>query len=59
MDVAKYSYECQTILHYGLRYAKGRGHDYLEVEHVALAAELGDRVLFSQGDVTFPHHLAL
>jgi ATP-dependent Clp protease ATP-binding subunit ClpB len=37
MDVSRYSYECQAVLHYGLRYAKGLGHDYLEVEHVALA----------------------
>lgn len=37
MDVSRYSYECQAVLHFGLRYAKGLGHDYLEVEHVALA----------------------
>ncbi|MBC7661644.1 MAG: ATP-dependent Clp protease ATP-binding subunit [Chitinophagaceae bacterium] len=37
MDVSRYSYECQAVLHYGLRYAKGLGHDHLEIEHVALA----------------------
>lgn len=37
MDVSRYNYECQAVLHFGLRYAKGLGHDYLEVEHVALA----------------------
>ncbi|RZA22836.1 MAG: ATP-dependent Clp protease ATP-binding subunit, partial [Proteobacteria bacterium] len=37
MDVSRYSYECQAVLHYGLRYAKGLGHDHLEIEHAALA----------------------
>ena len=37
MDVSRYSFEAQTVLHFALRYAKGLGHDYMEVEHVALA----------------------
>lgn len=37
MDVGKYDFECRKVLHFGLRYAKGLGHDYLECEHVALA----------------------
>ncbi len=37
MDVSLYSFEAQTALHFALRYAKGLGHDYMEVEHVALA----------------------
>jgi ATP-dependent Clp protease ATP-binding subunit ClpB len=37
VDVSRYSFEAQTVLHFALRYAKGLGHDYMEVEHVALA----------------------
>ncbi|SME89818.1 ATP-dependent Clp protease ATP-binding subunit [Pseudobacteriovorax antillogorgiicola] len=37
MDLAKYNFECRKALHFGLRYAKGLGHDHLECEHVALA----------------------
>ncbi len=37
MDVSLYSYPAQATLHQGLRYAKGLGHDYFEIEHVALA----------------------
>jgi len=37
MEVSLYSFEAQTALHFALRYAKGLGHDYMEVEHVALA----------------------
>ena len=37
MDVSKYSFLCQKALHQGLQYAKSFGHQYLEVEHVALA----------------------
>lgn len=37
MDVSLYSYPAQAALHQGLRYAKGLGHDYFEIEHVALA----------------------
>ncbi len=37
MDVGKYDFECRKVLHFGLRYAKGLGHDHLECEHVALA----------------------
>lgn len=37
MDVSLYSYPAQATLHQGLRYAKGLGHDYFEIEHVAIA----------------------
>lgn len=37
MDVSLYSYPTQATLHQGLRYAKGLGHDYFEIEHVAIA----------------------
>ena len=37
MDVSKYDFDCRKALHFGLRYAKGLGHDHLECEHVALA----------------------
>lgn len=37
MDVSLYDFECRKVLHFGLRYAKSLGHDYLEVEHAALA----------------------
>lgn len=37
MDVSKYSFLCQKALHQGLQYSKSFGHQYLEVEHVALA----------------------
>ncbi len=48
MDVSRYSYECQAVLHYGLRYAKGLGHDYLEIEHAALALLRRDFGRFDQ-----------
>lgn len=38
MDISRYDFECRKVLHFGLRYAKSLGHDYLEIEHVALAA---------------------
>lgn len=38
MDVSRYDFDCRKVLHFGLRYAKSLGHDYLEIEHVALAA---------------------
>ena len=37
MNVEKYDFESRKVLHFGLRYAKGLGHDHLECEHVALA----------------------
>ncbi|NRA64335.1 MAG: AAA family ATPase [Pseudobacteriovorax sp.] len=37
MEVSKYDFDCRKALHFGLRYAKGLGHDLLECEHVALA----------------------
>lgn len=38
MDIHRYEFESRKALHFGLRYAKSLGHDYIEVEHVALAA---------------------
>jgi ATP-dependent Clp protease ATP-binding subunit ClpB len=38
MDIQRYHFDCRKALHFGLRFAKSLGHDYLEVEHVALAA---------------------
>ncbi|MFW7378163.1 MAG: ATP-dependent Clp protease ATP-binding subunit [Oligoflexus sp.] len=38
MDIHRYEIESRKALHFGLRYAKSLGHDYIEVEHVALAA---------------------
>lgn len=43
MDVSRYDFVCQKALHFGLRYAKGLGHAYLEVEHVALAILRSDQ----------------
>ncbi len=37
MDVSLYSFDAQAVLHQALRYAKGLGHDYFEVEHAALS----------------------
>lgn len=37
MDVSRYNFLCQKALHQGLQYAKSFGHQFLEVEHVALA----------------------
>ncbi len=37
MDVSLYSFDAQAVMHQALRYAKGLGHDYFEVEHVALS----------------------
>ena len=38
MDVQRYSFEARKALHFGLRYAKSLGHDYLEVEHVSFGS---------------------
>ena len=51
MDVSKYSFLCQKALHQGLQYAKSFGHQYLEVEHVALA-------LLRAECLDLDHHLA-
>src|SRR5262245_10660441 len=37
MDVSRYEFGCQKALHQGLQYARSLGHQWLEVEHVALA----------------------
>jgi ATP-dependent Clp protease ATP-binding subunit ClpB len=37
MDVSRYEFDCQKVLHQGLQYARSLGHEILEVEHVALA----------------------
>ncbi len=37
MDVSRYNFTCQKALHQGLQYARSFGHQFLEVEHIALA----------------------
>lgn len=49
MDVSRYDFACQKALHFGLRYAKGLGHAYLEVEHVALAILRSDQEVVEAG----------
>ncbi len=44
MDVSRYEFACQKALHQGLQYARSLGHQFLEVEHVALALLRADAV---------------
>lgn len=37
MDIYRYSFQCQKGFHQGLQLAQSYGHQFLEVEHVALA----------------------
>lgn len=37
MDVSRYNFASQKSLYQGLRYARSFGHQYLEVEHIAIA----------------------
>ena len=48
MDIGRYDFDCRKVLHFGLRYAKGLGHDYLEVEHVCLAIVRGSWALVGE-----------
>ena len=48
MDVSRYTFECQKVFHQGLRYAKSYSHQFLEVEHIALA------MLKSEAALTLP-----
>lgn len=43
MDVSRYDFACQKSLHLGLQYARSLGHQYLEVEHVALGLLKSDQ----------------
>ena len=44
MDLSRYEFSCQKALHQGLQYARSLGHQWLEVEHVALALLRADAV---------------
>ena len=44
MDASRYEFACQKALHQGLQYARSLGHQFLEVEHVALAFLRADAV---------------
>lgn len=46
MDVSRYEFTCQKALHQGLQYARSLGHQFLEVEHIALALLRADAVTF-------------
>lgn len=63
MDVSRYAFLCQKALHQGLQYARSLGHQFLEVEHVALAMLRAGSVELSRKDdiqlqSSLSHHLA-
>jgi ATP-dependent Clp protease ATP-binding subunit ClpB len=45
LDIHRYNFSCQKAFHQGLQLAQSYGHQFLEVEHVALALIRGQALL--------------